>query len=145
MVPQNSTIVIILVYFAQLWVVVSLTTLTCNAYKAKASAQELKEHSIIWTWNTLLKYAFLHFFVPLILKMQPTSISFHIQPCSKLYIRLLHKPYVNRVTLTRQNLFLKFSQCLEQKSILTTGSRSFQGGTVGLFISKEFKITSCQR
>ena len=39
--------------------------------------------------------------------------SFNIHPCSKLYIRLLHKPYVNGVNLTGQNLSLKCCQSLE--------------------------------
>ena len=38
----------------------------------------------------------------------------NIQPCSKLYIQLLRKPYVNRVSLTRQNLYSKYCKYLEQ-------------------------------
>ena len=34
-------------------------------------------------------------------------LGLYIQLCSKLYIRLLHKPYVNEVTLTGQNLSSK--------------------------------------
>ena len=67
-----------------------------------------------------------------------------IQPCSKLYIRLLHKPYVYRVTLTRQNLSLKCNQFSWAESMLTMGSRSFQRGNVGLCMSKGLKVTSCQ-
>ena len=40
-----------------------------------------------------------------LVKKFPKNI--YIQLCSKLYIQLLHKPYVNRVILTRQNLSLK--------------------------------------
>ena len=42
-------------------------------------------------------------------------LSIFIQPCSKLYVRLLHKPYVNGVNLTGQKLSLRYCQSLEQK------------------------------
>ena len=38
-----------------------------------------------------------------------------LEPCSKFYIRILHKLNVNGVTLTRQNLLLKCCKSFEQK------------------------------
>ena len=57
---------------------------------------------------------------------------------------LLHKPYVNEVTLNGPKLYSKCCQISELRLCMLRMLRSFFIGTVSLCRSTGFKITSCQ-
>ena len=59
-------------------------------------------------------------------------------------IPLVNKPYVNGVTLTGQNLSLKYCQSLDQTICQQKRFRSFKRGTVRLCRSKGCKVVACQ-
>ena len=67
-----------------------------------------------------------------------------VQWCAILMQHSLHKPYVNEVTLTRQNLSLKRLYSLGKRLSQQMRFRSFKRGTVSLCMSKGCKITSFQ-
>ena len=69
---------------------------------------------------------------------------FTLQWCAIEMERLLHKPYVNEVTLNGQNLYSNFWQTSKLKLCVLRRLRSFQRGTVDLCRSTGSKVTSCQ-
>ena len=70
--------------------------------------------------------------------------NFGIQWCAIEFLHLLHKPYVNEVTLTEHNLYQKSFQSSQLKLILLRRLRSFQRDTVGLCRLNGYKVKSCQ-
>ena len=56
----------------------------------------------------------------------------------------VNKPYVNEVTLTEKFLYLKSFQSSELNMCMLKRLRSFQRVPVGLCMSTDCKVTSCQ-
>ena len=59
-----------------------------------------------------------------------------LQWCAIEMQQLLHKPYVNEVTLNEQNLCLKYRWSFELNLCMLRRFRSFQRGTVGQLAAK---------
>ena len=75
---------------------------------------------------------------------QQSKLGFkRLQWCAIEMQHLLHKPYVNEVTLTEHNLYQKSFQSSQLTLILLRGLRSLQRGTVGLCMSKGCKVMRC--
>ena len=103
---------------------------------------KIKTRSYLMLQSHYLKIKFIDF--PLKFGARIQSIIIQIQWCAIEMQHLLHKPYVNEVTMTGHNLSLKCLQSLGQRLSQQMRFRSFKRGTVSLCRSKGCKNTSCQ-
>ena len=67
----------------------------------------------------------------------------YVEWCTIEMQHLLHKPYVNEVTLNGQKLYINSCYTSELKLCILRRLRSFQRGTVSLCRPTGFKVTSC--